>query len=317
MSSPATIPTPGRHWGFLEAVIVAQARLVARWMSVGFIHGVMNTDNTEHRRRDDRLRALRLHGRPITPDGSFSSIDQFGRYAYGRQPEIIVWNLAQFASCLLPLMGDDGDAAIAQATKRSTGFGGPLPHGLARGIPGQARPGNRGRRRCGPRDRAAHGNGGSSDLISRIPSGLCQGTFIRLLRHGASAGSPGWPGKGAAREDRRAALDAANPAVIPRTHRIRGGHRGGGRRRSRPVSRVEPGTRAARSTSLPRDASFAAAPGPAQKRSRRRSAAPEAPPGGLFTAAHPAYHRQRAGARAGSRDARNHHRTVRSQGSAG
>ncbi len=84
-------------------------------MGVGFIHGVMNTDN------------MAVSGETIDygpcafmdayhPETVYSSIDSFGRYAYFRQPEIAVWNLAQFASCLLPLMGEK-DAAIAAATQ--------------------------------------------------------------------------------------------------------------------------------------------------------------------------------------------------------
>ncbi|MGB7321913.1 MAG: YdiU family protein [Albidovulum sp.] len=96
----------------LDAVTGAQARLIARWMSVGFIHGVMNTDN------------MAISGETIDygpcafmdaydPAKVFSSIDQLGRYAYNNQPRIAVWNLAQFASCLLPLMGDEAPAIEA------------------------------------------------------------------------------------------------------------------------------------------------------------------------------------------------------------
>jgi uncharacterized protein YdiU (UPF0061 family) len=98
----------------LDAVTAAQARLIAGWMSFGFIHGVMNTDN------------MAISGETIDygpcafmdvyhPLKVFSSIDQHGRYAYGNQPRIAVWNLAQFASCLLPLMGEE-EAAIEAAT---------------------------------------------------------------------------------------------------------------------------------------------------------------------------------------------------------
>ncbi|MBV1868162.1 MAG: YdiU family protein [Marinosulfonomonas sp.] len=107
-------PQAGSPLELLDCVIAAQAELIARWMSVGFIHGVMNTDN------------MTISGETIDygpcafmdsydPDMVFSSIDQFGRYAYSKQPEIAVWNLAQFASCLLPLMGES-KAAITQAT---------------------------------------------------------------------------------------------------------------------------------------------------------------------------------------------------------
>jgi uncharacterized protein YdiU (UPF0061 family) len=101
--------------GLLGAVIDAQARLVARWMGLGFIHGVMNTDNTS-------ISGETIDYGPCAfmdtyhPATVFSSIDQAGRYAYARQPEILAWNLAQFASALLPLIDpSDTDAAIEQA----------------------------------------------------------------------------------------------------------------------------------------------------------------------------------------------------------
>ena len=95
----------------LESVIAAQARLVARWMLVGFIHGVMNTDN------------MTISGETIDygpcafmdafdPNQVFSSIDQKGRYAFANQPNIAVWNLARFAETLLPLLHEDLDEAV-------------------------------------------------------------------------------------------------------------------------------------------------------------------------------------------------------------
>jgi serine/tyrosine/threonine adenylyltransferase len=107
--------------GLLEAVIDRQARLVAQWMGVGFIHGVMNTDNTSVAGETidygpcafmDTYRSAQV----------FSSIDHYGRYAYNRQPDVLVWNLAQFATALLPLMGDDRNAAIEAATEVVQGF---------------------------------------------------------------------------------------------------------------------------------------------------------------------------------------------------
>lgn len=101
----------------LRAAVAAQARLVAQWMAVGFIHGVMNTDNCH-------VGGLTIDYGPCAfmdayhPQTVFSSIDQMGRYAYANQPQIVAWNMAQLATCLLPLMGADGDreAAVAQAT---------------------------------------------------------------------------------------------------------------------------------------------------------------------------------------------------------
>ncbi|MFU0504746.1 protein adenylyltransferase SelO [Pseudaminobacter sp. NGMCC 1.201702] len=102
------------YLGLLESVIAVQADLIARWMLVGFIHGVMNTDN------------MSISGETIdygpcafmdayNPMTVFSSIDQLGRYAFANQPHVAVWNLARFAETLLPLLNDDQTKAIAQA----------------------------------------------------------------------------------------------------------------------------------------------------------------------------------------------------------
>ena len=102
------------YHALLDAVIARQADLVARWLLVGFIHGVMNTDNTS------------ISGETIdygpcafmdeyNPATVFSSIDEMGRYAYANQPRIALWNLTRLAECLLPLFSDDKDKAIEQA----------------------------------------------------------------------------------------------------------------------------------------------------------------------------------------------------------
>jgi protein adenylyltransferase len=104
-----------RYVVFYEQVVEAQASLVARWMLVGFIHGVMNTDN------------MAISGETIDygpcafmdvydPATVFSSIDHGGRYAFGRQPAIAQWNLARLGETLLPLFDEDADAAVAAAT---------------------------------------------------------------------------------------------------------------------------------------------------------------------------------------------------------
>jgi serine/tyrosine/threonine adenylyltransferase len=103
-------------------VIEAQAALVAQWMLVGFIHGVMNTDN------------MAISGETIDygpcafmdvfdPATVFSSIDHGGRYAYGNQPQIAPWNLARLGEALLPLIDDDLDTAVAAATEALQTFG--------------------------------------------------------------------------------------------------------------------------------------------------------------------------------------------------
>lgn len=100
---------------FLNAVISAQAQLVVKWLSVGFIHGVMNTDNCtiSGETIDYGPCAFMDHFNPMQV---FSSIDRQGRYAYGNQPDIILWNMAQLANALIPLMPDE-EEAVAQFTK--------------------------------------------------------------------------------------------------------------------------------------------------------------------------------------------------------
>jgi serine/tyrosine/threonine adenylyltransferase len=106
----------------LDAVIVRQADLIAHWMLVGFIHGVMNTDNTS-------IAGETIDYGPCAfmdafdPATVFSSIDHAGRYAYGNQPRIAQWNLTRFAETLLPLLGQDEDAAVAAAKEALGRFG--------------------------------------------------------------------------------------------------------------------------------------------------------------------------------------------------
>lgn len=104
--------TPG---DLLTHVIAAQARLVAQWESLGFIHGVMNTDNTTISGETiDYGPCAFMDG--YNPDTVFSSIDHHGRYAYSNQRKVIVWNMAQLATCLVPLC-EDQDAAVETFTK--------------------------------------------------------------------------------------------------------------------------------------------------------------------------------------------------------
>ncbi len=111
---PELAESSNRYLEFLRAVMDRQAALIARWQCVGFIHGVMNTDN------------MAISGETIDygpcafmnvyrPETVFSSIDHGGRYAYGNQPAIGQWNLARFAETLLPLLAPEQDAAIALA----------------------------------------------------------------------------------------------------------------------------------------------------------------------------------------------------------
>ena len=119
---PELVDAPRKYLEFFRAVADRQAALIARWQLVGFIHGVMNTDN------------MAISGETIDygpcafmnaydPDTVFSSIDRGGRYAYGNQPAIAQWNLARFAETLLPLLDPDPEKAVAAR------------HGGARRVP--------------------------------------------------------------------------------------------------------------------------------------------------------------------------------------
>ncbi|TFZ06165.1 YdiU family protein [Ramlibacter henchirensis] len=129
---------PGRYLELLRRVSQRQAALVAQWMNVGFIHGVMNTDN------------MTISGETIDygpcafmeaydPRAVFSSIDHNGRYAYGNQPPIAQWNLARLAEALLPLMVEGeseeaADRAVADATAVIEAFPGLFQAALLRGL---------------------------------------------------------------------------------------------------------------------------------------------------------------------------------------
>ena len=110
-----------RHLALLDEVVEAQASLVAQWMLVGFVHGVMNTDNMTISGETIDYGPCAFMDR-YDPATVFSSIDHGGRYAYGNQPRIAQWNLTRLAETLLPLLGDDTDAAIAAATDVLTAF---------------------------------------------------------------------------------------------------------------------------------------------------------------------------------------------------
>jgi uncharacterized protein YdiU (UPF0061 family) len=105
-----------RYLALLRAVTERQASLVARWMCVGFIHGVMNTDNMALSGETlDYGPCAFMEGFNLAT--VFSSIDRSGRYAYGNQPGIAAWNLARFAETLLPLIDTESERAIQLATE--------------------------------------------------------------------------------------------------------------------------------------------------------------------------------------------------------
>ncbi|HEX4241253.1 MAG TPA: YdiU family protein [Steroidobacteraceae bacterium] len=214
----------------LRAVTRAQAGLIARWMRVGFIHGVMNTDN------------MAVSGETIDfgpcafmdefdPLKVFSSIDSHGRYAYANQPHVAAWNLTRFAETLLPLIDADTDRAVALASEVLEEFGPRYSELLVEGM------------------RAKIGLAGSREdedgaLIEALLDAMHAGeadftlTFRGLSELGVGAGIGGlfanaagfeawlerWrarlardPTSPAERADR---MRAVNPVYIPRNHRI-------------------------------------------------------------------------------------------------
>ncbi|MDO5605703.1 MAG: YdiU family protein [Paracoccus sp. (in: a-proteobacteria)] len=207
-------PQAGGPLDMLRGVIARQAELIAGWMALGFIHGVMNTDN------------MAVSGETIDygpcafidgfhPDTVFSSIDRHGRYAWAEQPHIAVWNLAQLASCLIPLMGEE-DRAIAEATRAVHEF--PALYQSARRARFAAKIG------LAPSDRA-------DDLVARLLDLMAAGradftrTFAGLADGQAQAEFSGAGFADWMRDWQAAGPDAglmagANPRRIPRNHRI-------------------------------------------------------------------------------------------------
>jgi uncharacterized protein YdiU (UPF0061 family) len=118
---PSLKKSKNKALDLLNLLIDKQSELVVNWMRVGFIHGVMNTDN------------MAISGETIDygpcafmdyydPQTVFSSIDEYGRYAYDNQPKITKWNLARFAECLIPLIDKDEETAVKLATETINNF---------------------------------------------------------------------------------------------------------------------------------------------------------------------------------------------------
>jgi uncharacterized protein YdiU (UPF0061 family) len=215
----------------LDGVIAAQAKLIARWLTVGFIHGVMNTDNTA------------ISGETIdygpcafmdtyNPAAVFSSIDRQGRYAYRNQPDIALWNLSRFAETLLPLLNERQDAAVADAEEALDAFAPAFQSEYIAGF----------RRKLGLTTQREDDNSLIQGLLNAMARN--QVDFTLLFRRLAEAIEPQgeasardlfvnpqefdeWVLKWRARMDmepqdsgRRAAMLSVNPAYIPRNHRV-------------------------------------------------------------------------------------------------
>ncbi|MCJ2050409.1 protein adenylyltransferase SelO [Methylobacterium sp. J-070] len=230
---PEAAEAANPYRALLDGVVAAQAELVARWLLVGFVHGVMNTDN------------MAVAGETIDygpcafldaydPRTVFSSIDRNGRYAYGEQPRIALWNLTRLAETLLPLLADDETAAVAEAEAALAGYAPRFEAAYHGGLGRKLGLGS-----LQPDDPALSG-----DLLKRMAENQADFTLtFRTLcaaaeRPEATAAvrdlfvdptafdtwADRWRER-LAREDRDPAATAAgmravNPAFIPRNHRV-------------------------------------------------------------------------------------------------
>ncbi len=232
---------PGAHEGsqnealrLIECVGRAQAALVARWLGVGFVHGVMNTDNSS-------ISGETIDYGPCAfldeydEQKKFSSIDRGGRYAFGNQPGIAQWNLARLAETLLPLISDDNERAVQLATERLEQFPDIFAAEYAAVM----------RRKLGLLSDEESDSVLAADLLTRLQANHVDYTvFFRALSeavadpeaHARVAGlfeqpeafhgwAEAWRTR-LAREravppaERAQTMRAANPAFIPRNHRV-------------------------------------------------------------------------------------------------
>ncbi|MBN8900477.1 MAG: YdiU family protein, partial [Rhodospirillales bacterium] len=228
---PEAKGTADPYRAMLAGVVARQADLVAQWLLVGFIHGVMNTDNAA-------VSGETIDYGPCAfmdaydPGTVFSSIDELGRYAYANQPGIAHWNVTRLAEALLPLLAPETDAAVEIAKEVLAGFGPRFEAAYLGGL----------RRKIGLAT-SEDGDGALiKDLLSRMKDNAADFT-LTFRRLAAAASGPegdaavrseftdpaaydGWasawrsrlarePGAPAAR---RAAMEAVNPAYTPRNH---------------------------------------------------------------------------------------------------
>jgi serine/tyrosine/threonine adenylyltransferase len=230
---PQLAGTARPYHGLLSAVIERQARLVARWLMVGFIHGVMNTDNTS-------VSGETIDYGPCAfmdaydPSTVFSSIDEMGRYAYANQPRIALWNLTRFAECLLPLLADDQDKAVTEAQEALGAFGELFNVAYKAGL----------RSKLGLFTEREGDQALAQAFLDAMAAGQADFTlaFRRLSEaagDGAADGAVGklfaepalydeWAARWRQRTseepqspaERRVAMRSVNPAFIPRNHRV-------------------------------------------------------------------------------------------------
>ncbi|MGJ5067443.1 protein adenylyltransferase SelO [Bradyrhizobium oligotrophicum] len=229
---PDLAGTERPYHALLDAVIARQARLIADWLLIGFIHGVMNTDNTS-------VSGETIDYGPCAfmdaydPKQVFSSIDEFGRYAFANQPRIALWNLTRLAECLLPLFGDDKDQAIKEAEAALDGFAAEFTDAHQAGL----------RRKLGLFTQREGDQPLAQALFDAMAAAKADFTLtFRRLSDAAGNGDLGevrslfedpagfdeWAARWQQRlteepqspAERRAAMRKVNPAFIPRNHRI-------------------------------------------------------------------------------------------------
>nr|WP_202387718.1 YdiU family protein [Nocardioides flavescens] len=207
-----------------EAVRDAQAELVARWMLLGFVHGVMNTDNvTISGETIDYGPCAFLDA--FDPTTVFSSIDHGGRYAYRNQPGIAAWDLARLAESLLPLIDDEQERAVELATESLQGFGPAYEAAWARGLRAKLGHGA---------DAPAEADQVAGDLIALASGNRVDLTgFFRALGAAARgdaeparsqvldlAAYDAWAQRWLALGPDAALMDRTNPVYVPRNHLV-------------------------------------------------------------------------------------------------
>lgn len=224
---PAAANAENPALAFFAGVVARQAALVARWMLVGFIHGVMNTDNCA-------VSGETIDYGPCAfmdayhPETVFSSIDHQGRYAFANQPAIAHWNLARLAEALLPLIGADEDAAVEAAKGVLAGFSPAFGAAWRDGLLAK----------IGLSDEQPGDEALIQDLLARMAENEADFTlaFRRLADAAEGDGEPfcalfadpaagrdwlaRWRERVAGQGVDVAAMRAANPAYIPRNHLV-------------------------------------------------------------------------------------------------
>ena len=226
---PSAAQADNPYLALFEAVVAAQASLVAQWMLVGFVHGVMNTDN------------MTISGETIdygpcafmdafNPAAVYSSIDVGGRYAYANQPVVAEWNLARLAEAMLPLINEDQEQAVAPAVEALGAFRRQYSDAWFTGM----------KKKLGLKENPAGSpeSEEASELVDGVIAILKDGPvdytrFFRTLGQAARgnhrpvrgmvldlAAFDAWAARWQALQPDAGLMDRVNPAYIPRNHLV-------------------------------------------------------------------------------------------------